>query len=1045
MCTVAIARPAVGHRTKRGHDRFRRGWHPKPALPVPLDPQSPVVQTLRPGAENLAAQRVHALPNTKLRFLERRRAGRGSKRLTTDRDQLRQRLQNPSRQAGKIDGRAGCRLRNCHGAAPVVAVFAETTSYPPSAGGAAPPPALQPSGRDKIPTPKPRLSPISPKGHRKRTQNLNKSTGYHRHTGLAPSDNTLLFLSHIEEIQWRIDGGREGRLMRISHSAHHIEILREIDRHPTQSSYFLRFAEPVEDLERQHAAVAFELEALSEGSPTDASGPLAERFRIVPAKQGRVAAFFTAAKETSNLRFHLHAPFVPELSRSSIKDTPANTPLFRQLAKLTARSLFLIRDLGLLDRDFLAVLPNSQDELPTAYHPVLDAIIKTMNRHPLTPKHSGGHAPADQLLQAEAGLKALLTREDIRLLTKGHGDPRDWAIAATQRNNRVDRLLHDLDIGRWGVEQFVDVLDKECSNRYRYCASTNRWIEGPDPKIIAWLSRKPDDWLCALYALFYQHLKKKLFRFSNICIVRLSNGDHTIGRKSYFPTLDITDDTIHPLVLKDTYSGGRAASEQSARDFLEGIGVREVGELQEIEAILEQRYAEHITGPTWDIHKNDLKRFIAFIEKNRNKVDLFKHYYIFQRSDQAWSKPDTLYFDTPYLDTGLHAYFKKLDSKISRMPLSETYCTFDMLPQFIYFARMCGVTDQLEIAKVRCCENPDNKYLYGASGTMRWDTGKDNDFTIPKLGELLDNPDIGLSRLVWNTLCKNSNQNEILCATIQKNRSHQPRYAASQLVHHLRRAEWIPQRDGSFVSPADASQGLLPEGFQFDPGWRWLAALNFGIEVQKSEEKQKKILEVANELGFSDEAALADARRFAALNPEIRNRVLAEHEQPIDLPRHEPKDRNRRAMEIHEEALGAADRVMETRPRSVAVNRDSNKRERTDPYLRNMYTNSDGVTYCQACKDCLPFKSPDGKYFFEDVEFLPDLKKHYYQNYLALCPNHAAMFRYANDDRDKMMEKFVDLDSDKLTLTLAGEQVEIYFTYTHIQDLVVVIKVDNGY
>ena len=28
-------------------------------------------------------------------------------------------------------------------------------------------------------------------------------------------DNTLLFLSNIEEIQWRIDGGREGRLLRI--------------------------------------------------------------------------------------------------------------------------------------------------------------------------------------------------------------------------------------------------------------------------------------------------------------------------------------------------------------------------------------------------------------------------------------------------------------------------------------------------------------------------------------------------------------------------------------------------------------------------------------------------------------------------------------------------------------------------------------------------------------------------------------------------------------------------------------------------------------
>ena len=45
----------------------------------------------------------------------------------------------------------------------------------------------QPSGRDKIQTPKPRLSPISPKGHRKPTQNLNKSTCYNRHTGLAPT------------------------------------------------------------------------------------------------------------------------------------------------------------------------------------------------------------------------------------------------------------------------------------------------------------------------------------------------------------------------------------------------------------------------------------------------------------------------------------------------------------------------------------------------------------------------------------------------------------------------------------------------------------------------------------------------------------------------------------------------------------------------------------------------------------------------------------------------------------------------------------------
>ena len=173
------------------------------------------------------------------------------------------------------------------------------------------------------------------------------------------SDNTLLFLSHIEEIQWRIEDGREGRLLRIPHSDHHIEILREMDGRPTESSHYLRFTEPVEGLGRQYAAIAFALEPLAAYDPSKPRRSLAKQFRIVPADRGSVAVYFTAAKETSNLRFHLHAPFVPELSRSSIKETPANEPLFRQLAGLAAQSLSTIRDLGLLDRDFLAVLPNA--------------------------------------------------------------------------------------------------------------------------------------------------------------------------------------------------------------------------------------------------------------------------------------------------------------------------------------------------------------------------------------------------------------------------------------------------------------------------------------------------------------------------------------------------------------------------------------------------------------------------------------------------------------------------------------------------------------
>ena len=203
-------------------------------------------------------------------------------------------------------------------------------------------------------------------------------------------------------------------------------------------------------------------------------------------------------------------------------------------------------------------------------------------------------------------------------------------------------------------------------------------------------------------------------------------------------------------------------------------------------------------------------------------------------------------------------------------------------------------------------------------------------------------------------------------------------------------------------------------------------------------------LELAAELGFRDDAALHDARRFAAFAPEARQRALAELERSIDLlPVRQPGNRDRRAQIVREEALEAPERTTEKRERSVSVNRDSIKREKTDPYLRDLYTNPDGVTFCQACRDRLPFKLPDGSYFFESVEFLPGLRRHYHQNYLALCPNHAAMFMYANDSRDELKSGLIDLDGGELELTLAGRQITIFFTDTHIEDLRIIVEVDN--
>jgi hypothetical protein len=261
----------------------------------------------------------------------------------------------------------------------------------------------------------------------------------------------------------------------------------------------------------------------------------------------------------------------------------------------------------------------------------------------------------------------------------------------------------------------------------------------------------------------------------------------------------------------------------------------------------------------------------------------------------------------------------------------------------------------------------------------------------------------------------------------------------------LRESAWVPQGQALFVRPSEASRDLLPEGFPFDPGWTWLKAIQFGASVLKKSEEQRKKDDVAKELGFADTGTLERAQRFAALPPEQQERILAEQDRndTTELPEHEPTNPERRAERVGTKAATAPDRRTEERTRSVSIGLDQIKQE-AGQYLRQQYTNTDGEMICQICKKPMPFKLDDGRYYFEAVEFLPDLTKHHYQNYLALCPNHAAMYQHANSSTDSMESDFVDLGTNELSVVLAQTDLMVYFTKTHTIDLKEVIRVDRA-
>ena len=78
----------------------------------------------------------------------------------------------------------------------------------------------------------------------------------------------------------------------------------------------------------------------------------------------------------------------------------------------------------------------------------------------------------------------------------------------------------------------------------------------------------------------------------------------------------VEHDEAMPRVAKDVYlSGNNKREQEKARKFLVDIGVRKVGEVERVEAILKQRYSKGSIKP----RKQDMKRFIDLVEKEPNR------------------------------------------------------------------------------------------------------------------------------------------------------------------------------------------------------------------------------------------------------------------------------------------------------------------------------------------------------------------------------------------------------------------------------------------
>lgn len=860
------------------------------------------------------------------------------------------------------------------------------------------------------------------------------------------SEVTLLFLSCLNEIRW---GSTIVR--RIQHSETHFEVRKEVSNKVVEGNHFLRFSELVTGLHKQYVRLAYPLQFIRDATSFDPKKPIHSQMQIVGAEGGIVAVSFPCAKETSGLRFHLHAPFVPELSRASVKETVANEPLFEQLARLSASSLRVIRDLRLLTADFLGVMPNSKEALPERYRILRDAIISEMNTEALTPTFKKSHSPALKLLQSRASLKSFLTEDDIRfVLELDDNESYEWAVSASQKNSLQDHFLDSLDIRDWSTDEFIKFLE---TNTTRYS-----WRE-PNESCLEWLNGKPDDWMQSFYAALYTEMEPSgnFDQFKSLAIVRQGDGTIGIGGESYFPSNGVQHDGTLPRVAEGVYKSGSSKKQQeAARKFLVHIGVREVGEAEEIEAILKLRY----NSTNIDPKKSDLKRFVALVESEPKKASLFKDYFIFECEDGDWAKPSDVYLDSPFRDTGLSAFYEALGDNAERYPLASSYSTIGIGKKRIAkFAEALGVQTTLRPTMTSCTHNPSWSYLCMVPGERFTSSGLDRDFKIVRLAELLKSPSIALARLIWRTMCDLPNSPNYLIASYRMNAANGARTAKSQLVHTLTNYAWLPQKDGSFVMPQDTSAELLPDGFPYDSGAGWLKAVEFGCGSQKKSEERRQQQATASKLGLSLEGIefiKSYPTEFEQWIKGIQDRSA--RKQAIDDSETRNRERRKRKLKERRDNAHVKDSVKKLRSVPSHSRSEIDRQTLFDFY----FDEEDESVFCQMCLDSMPFVKRNGEACGECVDLFTEkwANANRYELkvmtplHLVLCPVCSEIYRdYVHKDLDKQTELFEHLtnghDHDFVVCDAEVRRdqkgCELHINDTHLGDIRNCLETDDGH
>jgi len=649
-------------------------------------------------------------------------------------------------------------------------------------------------------------------------------------------ESVMLFLQNIKKIVYQIGDGKEHIFTRTSDSEHIIKTTRTDPSDPETSteSKWLYFSKPVLIDDEHSNKKSFPIAAAFALKWSDEK----KKNIVVPVKYpGKTFIYFPASKENSGLKFYINAPFASNAARNCISDCEENSFLIQKISDLLFENLTEIREMGLLDENFIEVLPNKDDILNYNFISIYNKIILAFITYELYPTGANQYKKAEELITGPAEIFNLISSEDFYKIT---GKRKYWISAPA--DSRIKKFSENLNI-----EEYDESI---------------LWEIFPD-KISEVFEDKDDNWLkdfyCLCKKLYTKDYYKFSFSFSTPILTKIKMSDILRSENNEFHKPqdlyignkeDYSEENNSLLIKQSLIDQNDIRYNEIIKFFREILGIRDYGQNIVIENKLKKFVKKkRIKADELDTNYfNDLLT-IAEYDKLDPIIKLSEYrLFIYQDDEELiFEKPEKIYLGKDYG----YSDGQKLAESLNAPVLWHGYfdfCTDEQIEKIIGFALKCGIKKGLSIVSRDARENPEYETLL-KSDTTDNGTGINTDYDIPDLEDLLEKKNADINLIIWKLL-KNCYSKEYASAVYSPDKDIMTRSCDSKFIFTLRHTKWIPDKNGELFRPDEIFEEDLDSRFEYSFIFPLLKSLQLYDKARKEADEIEKLREKAAKLGY---------------------------------------------------------------------------------------------------------------------------------------------------------------------------------------------------